>query len=354
MRIALDATPLTLSSGGLHRYVSELSRSLAEEFPGDAFVLTSDQPFRMPPSSPPNLTRGEGPRSRLERRWWSWGVTREMLRESIDVFHGTNFEVPYLPVRPGVMTVHDLSPWRAPAWYSGDGRVRARTPRLIGLGLATMVITPTEAIRREAIETFRIPPNRAVAVPEAAAEHLAPVDAPPSTPYFLFLGTIELRKNISVAVEAWRAVRSRRPVELVLAGPCRAGFPAPVPEPGLRILGEVPEADLSRLYSGATAFLYPSLYEGFGLPVVEAMRCGAAVFASRTPAVAEVCGAAAVQLDPADVRGWAEAMSFALDHPEWLAQLRTQSLERAREFSWRRTARLTREVYGEAIRRFGA
>jgi glycosyltransferase involved in cell wall biosynthesis len=78
------------------------------------------------------------------------------------------------------------------------------------------------------------------------------------------------------------------------------------------------------------------------------------VFASRTPAVAEVCGSAAVQLDPADVRGWAEAMTFALDHPEWLARLRTQSLERAREFSWRHTARLTREVYGEAIRRFGA
>src|SRR3954471_10099226 len=103
MRVALDATPLTLSSGGLSRYTSELAVAIAAEFPDDEYYLISDQPFALPASAPPNLNRGAGPISALERRWWSWGVQREMNRLDVDIYHGTNFEVPYLPIRPGVM-----------------------------------------------------------------------------------------------------------------------------------------------------------------------------------------------------------------------------------------------------------
>ncbi|HEX8985041.1 MAG TPA: glycosyltransferase family 1 protein, partial [Bryobacteraceae bacterium] len=265
--MALDATPLTLASGGLRRYVSELSAALATEYPEDGYVLASGQRFAMPAAAPPNLAPGAGPRTRMERRWWSRGLARLVRRERIDVFHGTNFEVPVMPLAPAVLTLHDLSPWLDRAWHSGAGRVRARTPWLLGLGLATMVITPAEAIRKEAMERFRIPPNRIVAVPEAAAACFRPVDEEPAAaPYFLYAGALEPRKNLSVIVEAWRLLRRRHAVELVLAGPCRDGFEAPVQEPGLRIAGEVPDEELARLYSGAVAFLYPSLYEGFGLP----------------------------------------------------------------------------------------
>ncbi|MGD0200389.1 MAG: glycosyltransferase family 1 protein [Bryobacteraceae bacterium] len=353
MRVALDATPLALASGGLRRYTWELSRALAEQFPEDSFLLVSDQPFAVPAPAPPNLARGGGPRNALERRWWSWGLNRELARSRVDLFHGTNFEAPYVPARPSVITLHDLSPWMDPAWHQGARRVRRRTPLLLGLKLAPIVITPSAAVRRQAIERFRIHPLRILAVPEAAAAHFRPQETRPARPYFLFAGTLEPRKNLGLLVEAWRAARGTSQVELVLAGRRREDFGALPAEAGLRVLGEVPDAELAALYSGALAFLYPSLYEGFGLPVLEAMQCGAAVIASSDEAIAEVASGAAVLLGAGDARAWREAMRQAIERPDWVADLRARSLARAREYSWRRTARLTREVYEEARRQFG-
>jgi len=135
----------------------------------------------------------------------------------------------------------------------------------------------------------------------------------------------------------------------MLVGRRRADAPAIAPQPGLRLAGEVTDQELPGLYSGALAFVYPSLYEGFGLPVVEAMQCGAAVIASH--AVAEVAGDAALYAD--DAQQLARAMGEVAARPELATGLRARSLERARVFSWERTARMTREVYEEAIGRFG-
>ncbi|MEK7407771.1 MAG: glycosyltransferase family 1 protein [Acidobacteriota bacterium] len=350
MRVALDATPLTLTSGGLRRYTAELSCALAAEFPGDDFVLVSDQLFDLPPAAAclPNLRRGPGPRNLLERRWWLWGVARVRAQ----VFHGTDFAVPYLPLAPSVLTLHDLSPWLDPGWHHAAGRVRRRAPFLIRLGLATMIVTHCEAVRRAAIERFRLHPGRIVAVPLAASSVFRPVESPPqAAPYFLFAGTLEPRKNLPLLVEAWRAVRKLHQVDLVLAGRRRADFPPLAEQAGLRVLGEAPDEQLPVLYSGALACVYPSLYEGFGLPVLEAMQCGAAVITSRDPAITEVAAGAAVQLDARDTRAWVEALTAATN-PEWAAAWRARSLARARQFSWSRTARLTREVYDEARRQF--
>src|ERR1700684_2537188 len=111
MRVAIEAASLGLSSGGLARYTGELSLALARSFPDDEFFLLSDQPFRMPESAPANLKRGGGPRNAAERRWWIWGLDREMHRLGVDVIHGPDFAVPYIPRRPSVLTLHDLSPW---------------------------------------------------------------------------------------------------------------------------------------------------------------------------------------------------------------------------------------------------
>ena len=155
------------------------------------------------------------------------------------MFHGTNFAVPYLPTRPSVLSLHDLSPWMDPGWHHNADRVRGRTPPLIGLGMATMILTDTEAVRRQAIDYFRIHPDRIVAAPLAASNRFRP--APASQPrhnYFLFVGTLEPRKNIPFLVDAWRPVRDRHGIELVLAGRSREDFPGLSNEPGLRILGE--------------------------------------------------------------------------------------------------------------------
>jgi glycosyltransferase involved in cell wall biosynthesis len=226
------------------------------------------------------------------------------------------------------------------------------------MGVATMVITPSEAVRKQAIERFHLRPDRVVAIPEAAAPWLkvghalacppANLSAPSPGRYFLFVGTLEPRKNITTLIEAWREIRRDHAVDLVLAGRRRADCPPLPDEPGLEILGEVPDEQLSALYSGALAFVYPSLYEGFGLPVLEAMQCGACVIASR--AVAEAAGDAAIYADgPEEL---ARAMFELLEHPEAVPEWRERSLARAQEFTWDRTARATYEVYQEARERF--
>jgi alpha-1,3-rhamnosyl/mannosyltransferase len=225
---------------------------------------------------------------------------------------------------------------------------------MTGLGLATMVITPSEAVRRQAIARFRIHPGRIAAVPHAAAAHFRPVAGPrPMAPYFLYAGVLEPRKNLDMLLGVWREVYRRHGVELVLAGRVRKDYRSPAPEPGLHLLGEVPDQDLPALYSGAVACLYPSLYEGFGLPVLEAMQCGALVIASRDPAISEVAGEAAILLDAHAPAAWMEAMVAAALSPESRPTWRGRALDRAKLFSWGRTARLTREVYLEALARFG-
>jgi glycosyltransferase involved in cell wall biosynthesis len=331
MRVAIDATPLTLSSGGLARYTSELTQALSAQFPEDEYTLMSGQ----------------------EPLWWLWGVQREMNRRRSNLFHGTNFEVPYFPIRPSVMSLHDLSPWMDPTWHHSAGRVRTRTPPLIRFGIATMIITDSEAVRSQAIAHFRIHPDRIVAVPLAASAKFTPTTGPVGDPpHVLYVGTLEPRKNIPLLLEAWRPVRDKHGIELHLAGRRREDFSALPEEPGLRILGEVSDDDLPALYSQALAFVYPSLYEGFGLPVLEAMQCGACVIASTDPAIAEVIGNAGPRLDPRDPGAWTEALLACARGGDWLEHRRAQSLARARQFSWERTARLTREVYTEAIRRF--
>jgi len=351
MRVVIEATSLTLTSGGLARYTSEHSKALARCFPEDEYFLTSDQPFPMPESAPQNLMRGGVPRNSMERRWWLWGLTRESTRLHADLVHGPDFAVPYLSRRPSVLTLHDLSPWMEKSWHHAADRVRRRTPVLLEMGIATMIITPSETVRKAAIDRFRLRPDRIVAIPEAAAPWFRP--SPPvqeSRPqYFIFVGTLEPRKNLIALLAAWREVRRHHEVDLVLAGRRREDFDELPQEPGLRVLGEVPDSALPDLYSNALAFVYPSLYEGFGLPVLEAMQCGAPVIASS--AVAEAAGDAALYADDHD--SIIDAMTTVAQHPESRAEWRAKSLARASQFSWERTARLTHDIYLEAMKRFG-
>jgi glycosyltransferase involved in cell wall biosynthesis len=222
------------------------------------------------------------------------------------------------------------------------------------LGIAAMTITPSEAVRRAAIERFGLEPNRVAAVPLAANPSFRPAPAKASRPYFLFVGTLEPRKNIARLIEAWRAVRAECPVDLILAGRVRSDFTPPAPEAGLCLAGAVPEHALAGLYSGALACVYPSLYEGFGLPVLEAMQCGTLAITSRDPAIVEVAAGTAIHVDGEDARALAEAMTAVAREPGKFEALRERALARSREFTWRRTARRTREIYDEARRRFGA
>jgi glycosyltransferase involved in cell wall biosynthesis len=251
------------------------------------------------------------------------------------------------------MTLHDLSPWMEPGWHAESDRVRTRTPMLLRLGLATMVITPSDAVRRAAIERFHLQYDRVIAVPHAAAASFRPSQAPDhNPPYLLYVGTLEPRKNIGLALDLWRELRREHPIELILAGRRRADFPEIPPEPGLRLRGLTPEEELPRLYSSAVACLYPSYYEGFGLPVLEAMQCGAVVIASNDPAIREVAGNGAMLFDVQDRGAWLEALRTAILQPEQMRAWRERAIDRAGQFSWTKTAKLTKAVYEQAIHRF--
>lgn len=325
MKVGLDATPLSVATGGIRRYTEELHRALAETFPEDEFALL---------------------RQRGWSRWWSLGLPWTLVNEKFDIFHGTDFAVPYLPVRPAVMTLHDLSPWRG---FPTSERVKRRTPWLLRMRLAAMIITPTETVRQEAIEMFQLPRSIVVAVPEAAGPEFRPVELQPGIPcYFLTVGTAGPRKNMGVLLDAFREFRHEAPtVELWIAGRGEYGSL----QPGVRFLGAVPDQDLPRLYGQAQALLFPSFYEGFGLPLLEAMQCGTPVIASNDRALVEVSGGAALHADAQDGQAWLGAMRAVL-RSGGLEQ-REAGLRRAAQFSWQRTARMTRDVYVEACARHG-
>lgn len=349
MRIALDATPLILSSGGLPRYVSELSLALANEFPDDTYLLLSDQPFTLPEGTPPNLKRGRDFHDEAHKRWWLWGVQQAIRESGAQVFHGTNFEVPYLGHTPAILTIHDLSPWRNPAWHDAAGRVRRRTPWLVRLQRARTILTVSEAVRREIINHFGVAPEKVRAIPLAASEMFRPVSAAglPGKPFFLFVGTLEPRKNVAALIEAWRATREQTGADLIIAGRSRSDFVPIEPCAGLNLLGEVPDHELPQLYSDALAFVYPTFYEGFGLPVLEAMQCGCPVITSQDPAVVEVAAGAALHAETA--LELADAMRSIATSPRLRGDLRRAGLARAAGFSWRGTARETRAIYAEIL-----
>jgi glycosyltransferase involved in cell wall biosynthesis len=354
VRIALDATPLTITSGGLPRYVTELSIALAREFPDDTYYLLSDQPFPMPERAPPNLLRGRPPHSAAERRWWLWGIRNAIKQTGAQIFHGTNFEVPYLGSTPAILTIHDLSPWREKAWQihthnAEADRVRWRTPWLVRLRRARMIITVSEAVRREVIDHFGVDPERVRAVPLAASSHFHPTTptSPAQKPFFLFVATLEPRKNVETLIEGWKESRAETNADLVIAGRIRADFTEIPHQEGLHLLGEVPDQELPQLYSDALAFVYPTHYEGFGLPVLEAMQCGCPVITSRDPAVTEVSGGAAIHTSgPHEI---AEAMRGIAANPRLRNVLSGCGLERAASFSWSRAARETHDVYRSVL-----
>jgi glycosyltransferase involved in cell wall biosynthesis len=233
------------------------------------------------------------------------------------------------------------------------------------------VICISEATRRDLLRCYtQLDPERCLAIPLAASEHFQPERDPqaiaavktrlglaPEQPYFLSLCTLEPRKNLKAAVQALARLpgvhREHTSLRLVLVGASGWGDQAELAllakELGvfdrLLITGYLPDTDLPALYSGAIGFVYPSLYEGFGLPVLEAMQCGTPVITSNSSSLPEVVGEAGVLVDPTDIPALADAMAALLDSPELQNRLAGEALERSSRFSWRTTAAQIAAVY---------
>jgi glycosyltransferase involved in cell wall biosynthesis len=363
MQIGIDARLWGEPRSGIGRYTRSLVETLVKLAPEERWVLYLDRPARELPA---------GAEARClpwpQRLLWTlWAAPRDLVRRPVDLFHGvTGFELPCRAGVPLVTTVHDLIPLRFPRLVPWRHRWAVRALLGGALRRAARVIAVSEATRSEVLARFAISAGKVHVVPEAAAPHFTPAGGAEIArvrarygldgPYVLFVGLLEPKKNLPVllaAVARCRAAGAWGSARLVLAGAAGWGgdLAAGVTRLGLdgcvRFLGPVPDADLPALYADAHAFVFPSLWEGFGLPVLEAMAAGAPVVASRRGALPELTAGAALLVEP-EPAPLADALGQVLGDGGLRARLREAGLARARAFSWERTATETLAVYRAA------
>jgi alpha-1,3-rhamnosyl/mannosyltransferase len=397
VNIGIDARYIQDHFPGIGRYAFNLIRALAEVAPQDRFVvfynptlpntrydvstLAAYPNLELVHLAIPTFSLAEQHRlPQIIRHLYSNPKSKiQNPKSGVALFHSPYYIKPYfgLPC-PSVVTIYDVISARYPE-YLPSWRARLGFELTTRLALATSahVLTLSEASRRDLVTLYRVRPDRVSATLLAADDRFRPQPAVAVAAvrhkygllpdYVLYLGINKPHKNLLTLVDAWNVVRGpwsvvsgqrsavsgqRSAVSLVLAGREDPRYPEVrrrVKELGLeesvRFLGDVAEADLPALYTSATVFVFPSLYEGFGLPVLEAMACGAPVVCSNTSSLPEVAGDAALQVPPTDVAAWVEAISRVLTDDALRRDLAARSLARAARFSWQQTARETLEVY---------
>jgi glycosyltransferase involved in cell wall biosynthesis len=358
-RIGFDGRALASPAAGVRRYTTELFGALAVLDP-DLTVVAVGAPEGM--ALPARVERGPGAASLPSNLGWMLtGLPRAARQARLDLFHAPAYTVPSGAPRPLVVTIHDVSYDRHPEWYPyrRDPIRRAFYRRCARA--ADRVITDSTFSKAEIAAAYELRPESIDVVPLAAGPAFAPgppMPLPSSIPprYLLHVGELHVRRNLPVVVRALAILHRLRPdladVGIVVAGTAGEGA-KPASESGaaprLTFTGHAEETLLLALYRSATALVYPSRYEGFGLPLVEAMACGVPVLASHSSCIPEVTGGAAVLLDPDDDEGWSTAIARVLDDRDYAADLREAGLRRAMQFSWRRTAEETAGVYARLL-----
>jgi glycosyltransferase involved in cell wall biosynthesis len=372
MAIYIDISAAVHGRAGLGRYAESLARALVQEHP-ERFAFFY------------NRERGTGPLAGLESvptrtvragykpwRMAIWlgqflGLGFERLVPEAELYHATEHLL--LPLRqvPTVLTVHDLIYHLFPEYHKPLNYWFLNRAMPLFVQRARAVIAVSESTRRDLIRCYGVQPDKVTVVHEAAAPHFRPaspeaiatVRARYGLPedFILAVGTIEPRKNLSRLLDALQRLRQQgddtRLVVVGSKGWLYEGFFRHLEElqwgDAVLLPGYVPDADLPAVYSAAKVFVLPSLYEGFGLSVLEAMACGTAVVCSRTSSLPEVGGDAARYFDPTDVEEMAEAMG-AVWHDEALRmEMGRRGLAQAARFSWARAAEETMAVYQRAI-----
>jgi glycosyltransferase involved in cell wall biosynthesis len=318
MRVGLDVSPLDQTRAGTARYLEQLEQLEDVELVRLAF-------------------RGRSRAATISRDavWYPLGLPRRARRLRLDVLHCPTFRGPLSTSVPLVVTVHDLAVLRHPDTFNLWTRHYSRlyVPRVVQA--ATKVIAVSEFTGRELVELLSTPEEKIQVIPNGVASVFTPEGPAAEGEYVLAVATLEPRKNLARAREA----AARAGVELRVAGERGWG--------GVDVdgwVGRVSDEELAALYRGARCLVYPSLYEGFGLPVLEAMACGTPVVTSAGGATEEVAGEAAVLVDPFDPASIAAGIKAAESHKHELQRL---GLERARSFGWERVALETAQVYRE-------
>ena len=331
LRVGIDVSPLALTRAGSARYIRSLAAALEDEpglelrryaFGGSARALV---PLR-------------------DVGWYLGALPVRAARDRVDVLHCPTFRAPVRSRVPLVVTFHDLAVLRSPGSFNRWTRAYSRLLVHRVARAATRIIAVSEFTKRELVDVLRVGEERIRVVPHGVSPPFAPDGPAADGDYVLAVSTLEPRKNFPRLVEAFR----RAPLNgsrLVVVGP-RGWGNVSLDAPGVDWLGYVSDDELARLYRGARCVAYLSLYEGFGLPVLEAMACRAPVVASRSAeAVRELADGAAVLVDPRDPDAIAAGLIEAAERRDELA---ARGAERAAAYDWRAAAHATAAVYREA------
>jgi glycosyltransferase involved in cell wall biosynthesis len=319
LKVGIDVSPLELTGAGTARYLRNLLDRLDD---------VDVRRYAMPGSS----------RARKVLRdtaWYLGRLPRRAAADGVDVLHCPAHRGPLRSPVPLVVTIHDLAALRYPQTFNRWTRSYSRLllPRLARA--ATRVIAVSEFTAREAVELLDVDERRVRVIPHGVDSPFGPDGPAANGDYVLAVGTIEPRKNLDRLAEAAKLAG----VELRVAGAAGWG------RVGVQSVGFVDDAELARLYRGAGCLVYPSLYEGFGLPVLEAMASGTPVVTTTGSAPAELADGAAVLVNPMNTEAIAAGIQEALARRE---ELRGAGLERARSYTWDAAARATMDVYREA------
>lgn len=362
LRVGFDGRALTSPAAGVRRYTRELLRALSRLSLPLELVMLGGDPLAERPLGIPHI--GEPPHPPTNAGWMLVGLPLAMRRGKVDLLHAPAYTAPFWSPAPVVLTIHDVSYARHPEWfpYRRD-RLRRAFYRRSALS-ASAVITDSTFSATEIRAAYGIASEQITVVPLGVDSVFSNADARTPTmlptgvaaPYLLHVGDLHERRNLSMLVRALVAARKAggalSDLRLVLAGVdrgvgdglARQATDAGVAEAVIR-LGKVDEAALRALYRGAFALVYPSLYEGFGLPLLEAMASGTPVVAARAASLPEVVGDAGILLDPHDDAAWTGALLQLAADPGLASSLRTAGRKRAAQHNWDRTARATFEVY---------
>jgi glycosyltransferase involved in cell wall biosynthesis len=365
MRIAINTLLLKRKPHGVGNYIKNLVWSLSRMDSTDEYLLLASREnlchFEALPS---NFEIHLAPSHPAQRILWEQTVLPlQLLRNKIDLYHGPAFVVPFAKTCLRVVTIHDASFRLTPERHSHQRRFYYRGIVPLIMKASDGIITVSRSAKSDLLDIAAVPEDKVSVIPLGVDPHFQPVTAPHilerirrkySLPrdFILFVGMIEPRKNLETLLDAYLAYSLAARFDLVLAGSFGWGYShllrkiaASGAADRVRLPGYVEEADLPALYSAAAVFAYPSFYEGFGLPVLEAMACGTAVVTSSVSSLPEVAGTAALLADPHDSGALASALRCILSNATLRADLSRRGLERARSFSWIRTAEKTLALY---------
>jgi glycosyltransferase involved in cell wall biosynthesis len=363
-RIVLDARTVTDHFPGIARYTANLASALSAAAPEiDLHLLRA--PGAGGRLAVPNLPGADVTASPFSLRQ-QWAVPRVLGRLGVTVYHSPYYLMPYRPGVPTVLTCHDLIPVVRPNDFTATQRMIYWMAHVLALHAASTVLAVSEASRLDLMRYFGVAPERIVVTPEAADARFCPQSAdslaaarrehglPES--YALYVGSNKPHKNLVGLVEAWAGIGGgARGTRLVIAGHWDPRYPQArqrSEQLGLTnvdFLGPVADEDLPTLYAGALIFVFPSLYEGFGLPVLEAMACGTPVICSNNSSLPEVTGEAALLIDPLNTAELTQAMGQLVAESTLRQQMSEKGLAQAARFSWRATALATVDAYRQAV-----